>query len=137
LILVYPAPAGAPHPLATLVINNSLTDYPANTYRVFNFSKRRLAVNLAETNLLLAPLQSEQVPYPSTRKAWLKVAAAENDGTWLLVNSSPHAVGSDSRTTIFLVDIPPSDRDASPKGIIARRMRERIVTDEKGLQHLR
>lgn len=137
LILVYPSPSGSPLPLQTLVINNSLKDYPANSYRVFNFSKRRLAVNLAEQNLVLDTRQSAQVPYPNTRKAWLKVAAAENDGSWLLVNSGTHAVGTDSRTTIFLVDIPPSTLDPDPKGIVARRIRETIVTDDQGIQHLR
>lgn len=137
LILVYPGAAGAPLPLETLVINNSLKDYPANTYRVFNFSKRRLAVNLAEQNLVLDTRQSAQVPYPHTRKAWLKVAAAENDGSWLLVNSGTHSVGTDSRTTVFLVDLAPSALDPNPKGIIARRIRETIVTDEAGVQHVR
>jgi len=137
LILVHRTAAGAALPYETTVINHSLLDHPANTFRVFNFSKRRLAVNLADQNLILEKGQSDRVPYPNTRKTWLKVAANEDDGNWLLVSSSPHSVGTDSRTTIFLVDIAPSALDQNPKGLIARRIRETIYTDDAGVQHVR
>lgn len=136
LIVLSQNPTGADLKFTTLVIDNSLEAYPANTYRVFNFSKRRLAVRLADKNLVLVPGQSEQVPYPDTRKAWLQVAANEDDGNWLLVSSSPQPVGANSRTTVFLLDIAPSELDPAPKGIISRRMKETITTDDKGVRHV-
>ncbi|MFA6287443.1 MAG: hypothetical protein WC661_08665 [Opitutaceae bacterium] len=136
LIILRKNPAGSELKFSTLVIDNSLESYPANTYRVFNFSKRRLAVRLADKNLVLASGQSQEVPYPATRKAWLQVAADENEAGWLLVSSSPQPVGANSRTTVFLVDIATSELDQKPKGIIARRMRETIITDDKGVQHV-
>ncbi len=120
----------------TLVIDHSLSAHPPDNYRVYNFSKRKLAVNLADQSMLLNRGQSETVPYPDTRKAWLKVAADQEDDGWLLVTSSPHVVGNNSRTTIFLVDLPVTERDPDPKGIAVRRMKERITTDELGVQHL-
>jgi hypothetical protein len=136
LILLSRNPAGSTLEFSTLVIDQSLTAHTSGTYRVFNFSKRRLAIRLADADMILSTGQSDKVPYPDSRKAWLKVAADEKDDGWLLVSSSPHVVGSNSRTTIFLVDIPPSERDPNPKGIVARRIRETITTDDKGIQHV-
>lgn len=137
LIVLAPNPPDADLRFNALVIDNSLEAYPSDTYRVFNFSKRRLAVRLADQNMILATGQDEKVPYPDTRKAWLQVAADEQDAGWLLVSSSPHAVGTSTRTTVFLVDIAPSERDPNPKGIVARRIRETVFTDDKGVQHIR
>ncbi len=136
LILLNKNPAGAELKFSALVIDNSLEAYPDNTYRIFNFSKRRLAVHVADKNLILATGQNEKAPYPDTRKAWLQVAADEKEAGWLLVSSSAQPVGTNSRTTIFLVDIAPSVRDPDPKGIVARRIRETIITDDKGVQHV-
>jgi len=136
LILLVKNPSGAELEYASFVIDHSLEAHPAKTYRVFNYSKRRLAVNLADTKLLLATTEHGTVPYPATRKAWLQVAADEKADGWLLVSSSPHPVADHSRTTIFLVDIPPSPLDPNPKGIVARRIRETITTDDKGVQHI-
>lgn len=136
LIIIHRTNTGAPLPYEAVVIKHSLADHPVNTYRVFNFSKRRLAVNLADQNLILTRGESRQVSYPNTRKAWLKVAANEDGDNWLLVSSSPHVIGTDSRTTIFLVDISASELDPNPKGLIARRIRETITTDDKGIQHV-
>lgn len=138
LILLAPQSAGADSAFAATVVDHSLDTHPAATYWVSNFSKRRLAVNVADTDLVLAPGQSGKAPYPSTRKAWLKVAAQDAQGGWTLLSSSPHAVGgADSRTTVFLVDIPPSERDPSPLGIVVRRIREQITTDGAGVAHIR
>lgn len=137
LILLATNPPGSEFLYRTLVIDQSLEAHPAGTYRVFNFSKRRLAVNLADTKMVIASGEHQSAPYPSTRKAWLQVAADEKADGWLLVSSSPHPVGGDSRTSIFLVDIAPSPADPNPKGIVARRIRETIFTDEKGVQHVR
>lgn len=137
LILLNRNPAGEALEFNAVVFDHSLAEHPANTYRVFNFSKRRLAVELAGKSMVLARGLSEKTPYPHTRKAWLKVAADEGAGGWLLVSSSPHSVGTDSRTTIFLVDIPPSPLDPEPKGIVARRFREAIYTDDQGVPHIR
>lgn len=136
LILLNKNPAGTELKFSTLVIDNSLETYPINTYRVFNFSKRRLAANVAGVKMILTTGQNENAPYPSTRKAWIQIAADEKDAGWLLVSSSPQPVGTHSRTTIFLVDIAPSEADPNPKGIVARRIRETIVTDDKGVQHV-
>jgi hypothetical protein len=137
LIMLNKNPPGSEHEFSSLVIDHSLETHPIKTYLVFNFSKRRLAVSLAEKNLVLTTGASDLVSYPDSRKAWLKVAADEKSDGWLLVSSSPHAVGTDTRTTIFLVDIPPSPLDPNPKGIVARRIRETVYTDDSGVQHIR
>ncbi len=137
LILLVKNPPGAELAYQTAVFDQSLDAHPASTYRVFNFSKRRLAVNIADTQMVLPTHEHQTAPYPATRKAWLQVAADEQPDGWLLVSSSPHPVGTNSRTTIFLVDIAPSALDPNPKGIVARRIRESIYTDDQGAQHVR
>lgn len=135
LLLDTPSSEGLEH--STAVIKHSLNAHPANTYRVFNFSKRRMAVRLADKDMLLSRGESDTVAFPNTRKAWLKVAADNKDSGWLVVTSSSHNVGSDARTTVFIVDIPASKRDPNPKGVVVRRMRERITTNEFGEQYVR
>ncbi len=95
-----------------------------------------MAVQLAGQEMLLSRTQSQIVPYSEDHEAWLKVAAENDKEGWLVVTSSSHAVGADSRTTIFLIDIPPSERDPDPLGIVVRKMREQIVEDEFGVKHV-
>lgn len=137
IILINPNPPGAELKFATIVLDHSLERFPSNTYRVYNYSKRQLAVRLADTDLLLNPAESGSVPYPDAKKAWLKVAANDQDEGWLLVRSSPQSVGANTRTTIFLVDLKPTPRSPNPLGIMDRRMKERIYTDDMGIQHVR
>jgi hypothetical protein len=137
LIILDRNPSGSGLEFSSLVVETSLEKFPANTYQVFNYSRRRLAVQLSETNFLVARGESRIVPYPNTRKAWLKVAAEESADDWLVVSGSPHPVGMNTRTTIFLVDMPTSEEGLVSKGIVVRRIRENIFTDEKGVQHVR
>ncbi|WPJ95206.1 hypothetical protein SH580_17425 [Coraliomargarita algicola] len=137
IILLIRNPAGSSLEYKTVVLDHSLEKFPANTYRVYNYSKRQLAVQLSETNLLLNTGESGSVPYPASSKTWLKVAANDQDEGWLVVRSAPQTTGTNNRTTLFLVDIPPSERDPNPLGIIDREMRERIRTDEQGRQYVR
>jgi hypothetical protein len=137
LIVLAPGAPGAELPFNTLVIDHSLEAHPVGSYRVFNFSKRRLAVNLADVKMVLAPGEHGAAPYPAAKKGWLQVAAEENQSGWLLVSSSPHPVGIGCRTTVFLVDIAPSPQDPDPKGIIVRRINESTYADAAGALHLR
>lgn len=136
LVVLVKSKTSSTYEYETLVVDQSLDAHPEDTYRVFNFSKRRLAVRLADKDMVLDRGHSEIVPYPDTRKTRLKIAAADDQNGWLLVKSSSHVVGSNARTIILIVDIPPSERDPDPKGVIARQMRERIVTDEFGVKHV-
>lgn len=137
LVILYQNRDGSGLTYDTTVIDHSLNAHPTDNYRTFNYSKRNLAVQLAEKEFLLKKGQSENVPYPNTRKAWLKVAADDQKNGWLVVTSSPHVVGNNSRTTIFLVDLPSTERDPDPKGIAVRRIKERILTNEFGEQYVR
>ncbi|WP_269540607.1 hypothetical protein [Cerasicoccus fimbriatus] len=137
LVLMQRAQPGSEIPYETMVIDHSLEQHQANSYRLFNFSHRNLAVSLADKQFLLQPREAEYVVYPDKRKAWLKVAVDSEDNGWIVAQSSPHVVGQDTRTMIFLCDIPPTERDPNPLGIAVRKFRERITTDEFGVQHIR
>lgn len=117
----------------TAIFDGSIEAHPPHTYRIFNFGKRDLAIQLAQKNLMLKPGEHGFVDYPDTRKVWLKVAADSPETGWLLVTSSPHVVGQNTRTTILLTDMPPSPRDPNPKGVAVRKVRERIDINEEGI----
>lgn len=136
LVLLSKNPTDSQPEYEMYVIDQSLDTFPENHYRIFNFSDRRMAVQLAGQEMLLSRTQSQIVPYSEDHEAWLKVAAENDKEGWLVVTSSSHAVGADSRTTIFLIDIPPSERDPDPLGIVVRKMREQIVEDEFGVKHV-
>lgn len=137
LIILKPDESSPGSLFDSYVIDHSLSAHPGNVFRTFNFSKRRMAVQLADQNILLNKGSSETVPYPDNGKAWLKVAADSEGEGWLKVKSMPYSVGSNSRTTIFIMDIPPSERDPNPKGVSVRKVRERIYEDEFGVQRIR
>ena len=137
LIILDRGAPGAAVAFDARVIDASLEAHPAGTYRVFNFSRRRLAVNLADTKLLLERGANQNAPYPSSRKAWLQVAVEKPAAGWILVSSSAHPVAPDSRTTVFLVDVAASERDPDPEAIVVRRIRETIATDATGARQIR
>lgn len=137
LLVLHPAPPGSELKFGTLVIDQSLDAHPSQSYRVFNFSRRRVAVNLAGRDLLLAPRESGLVPYPGDRKTWLKIAVNNHADGWQLVRSSSHPVGPGTRTSILILDIPPTPDVPDPVGVVTRRIRETIATDEAGAQHVR
>ncbi|WP_269522389.1 hypothetical protein [Coraliomargarita parva] len=119
------------------VFDASLDVHRNGYFRIFNFSKRKMAVQLARKNMVLASAQSELVQYPEESKAWLKVAVSnQKDDGWMRVSSSPRAISENTRITIFLVDIPPSEQDPNPLGVAVREFRERIYENESGL-HVR
>ncbi len=115
------------------IIDASIDSHPVGAFRIFNFSKRDMAVQLSGENLLLKSGESKVVSYPEERKAWLKVAVADDDEGWIKVVSSPRSVSSRTRTTFFLTDIPPSEGDPNPKGVSIREFRERTVETESGI----
>lgn len=137
LVVLFKNPAGAETEFGGLVFDHSLEAHPENTYRVFNFSRRRMAVNLGESRMILACGGHDTAPYSGERNTWLRVAAEEAPDDWLLVSSGAHSVGAGTRTTIFLVDIPAAASGPAPKGIIARHLREVVYVDEKGAPHVR
>ncbi|WP_309386191.1 hypothetical protein [Cerasicoccus frondis] len=115
------------------VIDASIEQHPVGAFRVFNFSARDMAIQLSGQSLLLKALDSTVVDYPEERKAWLKVAVADDDEGWIKVVSSPRSVSSRTRTTFFLTDIPPSEGDPNPKGVSVREFRERVLETENGI----
>ncbi|GHC05406.1 hypothetical protein [Cerasicoccus arenae] len=122
--------------LSTVVLDHSIAMHPEMNYRAFNLSKRRMAVRLADQDMLLESGKSALAPYPNNRKTWLKIAVDDKDSGWMKVVSKPRPVDNNSRTTIIILDIPPSDRDPEPIGVIVREVREQIVESESGTEIL-
>ncbi|WOO40086.1 hypothetical protein [Rubellicoccus peritrichatus] len=118
--------------LNSIILDHSLEAHPPSRYRAFNFSKRRMAVRLAEQDILLEPSGSALVNYPEGRKTWLKIAVDQPDTGWIKVVSKPRPVDNQTRSTIVILDIPPSVRDLDPIGVIVREVREQIVEGEQG-----
>lgn len=131
LIMVHQQPGTGK--LLTSTLNHSLDTFPKGQYRLVNLSKRRMAVNLADKNMLLEPGTTEMASYPNGRKTWLKVAVNDKDSGWMKVVSKPRPVQDTTRTSIVIMDIPPSDADPDPIGIIVREAREQIYETPEGV----
>ncbi|WP_309381890.1 hypothetical protein [Cerasicoccus frondis] len=115
-------------PYSAIVFDQSLESHPSGQFKAYNFSKRRIAMRVGEHDLILQPGETGLIPYPADRKVWIKVAIESAESGWILTQSSPVPVSADTRTTLFVVDIPPSERDPNPKGVVLRKMRERVST---------
>ncbi len=118
--------------VAALVLEHSLEAHQPMTYRVFNFSKRRMAVRLADQDMLLEPGKLSVANYPEGRKAWLKIAVDQQDSGWIKVVSRPRPVRDTTRSTLVIMDIPPTEADPDPIGVIVQEVRETIVEGENG-----
>lgn len=110
--------------------DSSLDAHPPRSYRTINLSKRRMAVRLANQDSLIDPGETSIVDYPAERKVWLKVAVNSPEDGWIKVVSSPRMVDVNSRKTFLLVDLPPTDREAEPLGIVVREISEQIVEQD-------
>ncbi|WP_309381352.1 hypothetical protein [Cerasicoccus frondis] len=119
--------------LRTVVLEHSLDAHPLAEYRVINLSKRRLAIRLADHNMLLDSGKTEKTAYPEGRKTWLKVAVNDEENGWIKVVSKPRPVDNTTRATLVIMDIPPTRQDPNPIGLIVREARESVVADEAGV----
>ncbi|MDF3057116.1 MAG: hypothetical protein K0R17_1331 [Rariglobus sp.] len=131
LLLIYPEgpppPDGTPdtRPLRSLVFDQSAGGFPHGTIRVFSFSARPVAMKIGPAAVPVPSMQTVIVPYPDDRRTWLHIATIGEQG-WQRVIGTPQTLGPRTRLSLFLRDIPPSQYDPKPIGLLLGKILETI-----------
>ena len=134
LVVLSEAAATSSLKFNSIVINHSLQKHPIRSFRTFNFSKRNMAVRLAESDMLLKPAESYLVPYPNGSKAWLMIAAESQDSGWLKVVGKPRSIEEQTRTSFFIVDSTDTNALKNRKSVTLIEIKERVIEGERGTQ---
>lgn len=102
-----------------MVVDDSWAAHPEGTARVFNFSRRPAMVMIAGATREIAPGASDLFSYGGggDDQSWVKVAMREETG-WMLRSSGPQATIPGTRSTLVLVDTPPSADDPDPRTLV-------------------
>jgi hypothetical protein len=91
------------------VVEDSWETHPAETIRLFNFSRRNVAVKIVIKNTVaeLAPGEEKILPYVANGQFWLQVATKEA-GSWVMRVSAPQVAPPTARITAILFDQQPT-----------------------------
>lgn len=109
--------------ISTKVVDDSWAVHPVKTVRIFNFSRRLAMVKLGESVVELPTTQSHIFPYPDGNQVWLQAATKENE-TWVLRVGGPQVTLPKARSTVVLIDQPPSIERKNPFAVLVRNFIE-------------
>lgn len=102
------------HRVSVIVADDSLESHPMESARVFNFSRRRLALQTPDGHVELSAGESHVVPYPAQgRVIDLRIAILEA-GEWLLCSTSPQGIIAGTRMIVVVSDDDPTPGNPSP-----------------------
>lgn len=113
-----PKAASATAPtITTCIVDDSWEAHPVNTVRIFNFSHRRVAIQIEDVMTELSNTESNVFPYPKNKGIIrLKVATLESTG-WKLRSTTPQGIIADTRSNIFIEDFKPEIEDPNQDDI--------------------
>lgn len=109
--------------IRTHVVEDSWQEHPVGTMKIFNFSRRKTMVKVNDTIVELEPLETTQFNYSGERQTWLQAAVWEN-GEWTLRTSSPQVTLPNTRSTLVLLDQPPSPDRPNTRELLLRNFFE-------------
>ena len=105
--------------ITLLAVDESAETHPLLAIRLFNFSKRRIAVQLNSDAIELATADSHIfTPPPDTPMIPFKVATQES-GAWELRLSSQTPVIAPTRSIVVVTDVEPTPERPNPVDIMA------------------
>jgi hypothetical protein len=115
LLALVAAPNGSSSPrVNALSIDDSQEAHPSGSARVFNFSRRTVALQTSSGPVELPSGASHIVPYPEkSRVIDLKIAIREK-GNWLLCSTSPQGIIPKTRMIVVVADDDPTPDNPSP-----------------------
>lgn len=119
IMLSYLEGGSNPLKMDSRVIDDSWVAHPNETLRVFNLSKRRAAlqVNINSEMKELATNESHVFSYPRRKgSVSFKVALLE-DGKWVFRLNSAQGILPNTRATIMMTDIDPTEETPNPMDI--------------------
>lgn len=91
------------------VVEDSWATHPAETIRLFNFSRRNVAVKIVIKNVVaeLTSGQDRVLPYVANGQFWMQAATKEPEG-WVMRVSAPQVAPPTARITAIMFDQQPS-----------------------------
>ncbi|MET0263962.1 MAG: hypothetical protein ABW223_13750 [Rariglobus sp.] len=95
--------------LTVQVVDDSWETHPAETIRLFNFSRRNVVVKIVIKDLVveLQTGQDRVLPYGKTGQFWFQAATQEPEG-WVMRVSAPQVSPPQTRITAILFDQKPT-----------------------------
>ena len=100
--------------MKALPISDSWDTHPVESLRIFNFSRRRAAIQIDTETVELATAQSHVAPFPKNAHIFeLKVAILGTD-KWMLASSNPPAIIPHTRLIIVITDMAPTPTNPHP-----------------------
>ncbi|MFA6960975.1 MAG: hypothetical protein WC205_09510 [Opitutaceae bacterium] len=111
LVFMAPKP-GAPGEVLAQVVEDSWQTHPAETIRLFNFSRRDVAARIVIKEVVaeLSPGRDRVLPYPVIGQFWMQAATKESTG-WVIRVSAPQVAPPKARITAIIFDeLPSPDR---------------------------
>lgn len=110
-------PTATTSSITTCIVDDSWEAHPVDTVRIFNFSRRRVAVQIEDVATELSHTESRVFPYPKNKgMIRLKVATLESTG-WKLRSTTPQGIIPGTRSNIFIEDFKPEIEDPNPEDI--------------------
>lgn len=113
--------------VAALVVEDSWETHPVKTTRVFNFSRRLAMVKMGESLVELPTTKSHIFTYAEGGQERLQVrfqVATKENENWVLRVGGPQVTLPKTRSTIVLIDQPPSPDRANPVAVLVRNFIE-------------
>jgi hypothetical protein len=106
------------------VVEDSWQEHPLGTIRIFNFSKRKTMAKIGDKIVELNPGQTALFDYAEGKhQTWLQAAVWE-DGEWTLRTSNPQVTLPSTRSSIVLLDQPPSRDRPNTRELMVRNFFE-------------
>ncbi len=106
------------------VVEDSWQEHPLGTIRIFNFSRRKTMAKVGDKIVELNPGQTALFDYAEGKhQTWLQAAVWE-DGEWTLRTSNPQVTLPNTRSSIVLLDQPPSRDRPNTRELMVRNFFE-------------
>lgn len=100
--------------ISALPMDDSQETHPSDSARIFNFSRRTVALQTSAGPVELPSGASHIVPYPEKgRVIDLKIAIREKGG-WMLCSTSPQGIIPKTRMIVVIADDDPTPENPSP-----------------------
>lgn len=128
-------PAG-PYPLQGLPIDDSRTAYPAQTIRVINLTKQRLAVKIEDKAAQISINSVETFPFPASFRMCSLQIAYDKAGIWELAYDGSQGIKRKQRAIALVCDNPnPPNEMIGP--LLVHILKDRLPDTGNGATALR
>lgn len=126
----------SPYPLQGIPIDDSYKAYPAQTIRVINLTRQRLAVKIEDKAAQIAVNNLDSFPFPASAKMCSLQIAYEKAGAWDLGYSGYDGIKRKQRAIALVCDNPNPPNDYTGP-LLVNILKDRIPNAGNGMTALR